>query len=111
LVLAVIAGGMVVVKYNYRNRVVTQPTIVTPTVATPTIVLTPTEAVDPDYPLWKILPYSGKGFVVVKYLAPMKLEVKTKGLDKMLVAKEVYNWLDSLGTIGKGHKISIIDSN
>lgn len=104
-------------KYGYRGEEISVNQRsdfsfqITPTVEpTPTVVeATPTEAetIDPEYPLWKLLPYSGKGFVVEKYSAPLKLVVTAKGLDKKLVEAEVKKWLESLGPKGANHKLVI----
>lgn len=105
IILTVIAVGMTVVKINQKNEeTITQD----PIQISPTLTPTPTTiATDPRYPLWDKLPYSGTGFTVEKYVSPKKLAVKAKGLDRTIVAREVFKWLKSFGEIGEGHEISI----
>ncbi len=61
--------------------------------------------VDPDYPLWQSLPYYGKGFIVDRYVKPLTLAVKTKGLDKSIAEKEVVGWLEEEGFNADSHQL------
>ena len=82
------------------------------TLITPTITITPTPEEIPSipdekeekYPAWRVLPYYGEGFVVDRYIAPLTLAVKPKGLDKKLVEEEVKKWLEENKFEGE-HKI------
>lgn len=67
--------------------------------------ITPTKSIDPEYPLWQLLPYSGKGFVIDRYAEPLMLVVKIKGIDQKIVEKEVWNWLELEGVASDSHKL------
>ncbi len=54
----------------------------------------PEEKIGEDqYPGWQLLPHPGKGFVIERYVAPLTLSVRLRGLDKKIVEKEVKGWL------------------
>jgi hypothetical protein len=106
---------MAYVKLTYKfdpNSVEIQPVVAIPTV-TESISASPTpepEISIPDqnqekYPAWKLLPYYGEGFVVDRYVAPMTMAVKPKGLDKKLVETEVRAWLEDNKFDAIKHKI------
>lgn len=105
ILLSVIAVGMIFIKINQKDNNETEQKVIQ---ISPTQTPTPTEvAIDPRYPLWDRLPYSGTGFTVEKYVSPKKLAVKAKGLDRTIVAREVFKWLKSFGEAGEGHELSI----
>jgi len=89
ITLALIAGVMGTIKWQYRNvnwEEVSQ--VITPTV-------TPTSApqINENYPLWELLPYAGKDFVVDRYMEPKILAIKIKNVDEKIVIQEIYNWI------------------
>lgn len=104
-VLLMIVIVMSVIKLTYKPDLsqtllplpATIPTeIPTPTLGGPT----PTirfEQSDADYPLWRLLPYSGKGFIVDRYTAPNTLAVIAKGIDKTIIKKAVETWIGQNG--------------
>ncbi len=117
LVLVIMIMAVIKVKYgateeNSKDK--TQSPLITPTVeelkptspaATPTI--------DPkdDYPLWRLLPYSGEGFVVDKYTAPMTLEMTITTATSQDASKAVKEWINSFPEIKRQHKIIIINQS
>lgn len=107
---------MAIIKLTYKydeNQNSDQSLVILPT---PTLTILPTPTIEeeipiiPDeneekYPAWKLLPYYGQGFVIDRYVAPMTLAVKPKGLDKKLVETEVKLWLNKNEFNGEKHKI------
>lgn len=116
ILLSFLASGMILVKFLYKEneeplRIKTDE----PIAAMPTVVQiidlvgedSDKEATseadqeeqnyDPDYPLWEVLPYHGKGFVVDRYIKPLTLAVKIKGLDRSIVEEGVDEWLEENG--------------
>lgn len=82
-----------------------EPTIMPTAEATPTI--NPSD----DYPLWRELPYTGKGFTVDKYTAPMTLQMTLTTATQSAAVKEVTVWLNSFKEVIKQHKIIIVKSS
>lgn len=68
--------------------------------------LTPTLS-EKDFPLEKYLPYSGKGFTVDKYTAPMTLQMTITTATKQQASKEVTAWINSFKEVTGQHKIII----
>jgi hypothetical protein len=103
LFLVIIVGLMATTRIAYRNYQWPKPIVETPT----TPLLTPTIAptVDESYPLWKLLPYQGKGFVVDRYIEPLTLSVTIKGIDKKIVEKEIFKWLLENKVATESHKL------
>lgn len=104
--LAMIAVGMGVVKISYQltvNSDQLEP-VIAPTV---TPIPTKTRINEEDYPLWQLLPYSEVGFVVEKYVEPLTLLVRVKGLDKAIVAEAIGKWMEENGVNPETHKIII----
>lgn len=60
-----------------------------------------------EYPLRQLLPYSGDGFTVDKYLEPLTLLVKIKEIDKKIVAEEIGKWMEANGVNPETHRIVI----
>lgn len=60
---------------------------------TPTVVPTSAPQINKDYPMWELLPYTGKDFVVDRYIEPNTLAVKTNNVNKKIVTQEIYLWL------------------
>ena len=60
---------------------------------TPTVMPTSAPQINKDYPLWELLPYNGKDFVVDHYMEMNVLAVKTENVNQKEVEKEVYDWL------------------
>jgi len=83
---------------------------VVPTVTVPTIEVTPTINPNDDYPLWRELPYVGKGFTVDKYTAPMTLEMTLTTATESAAVKEVTTWLNTFKEVTRRHKLIIINS-
>ena len=48
----------------------------------PSPTTTSAPVIDADYPLWNLLPYKGKGFVVDRYIEPLTLVVAVRELTK-----------------------------
>jgi hypothetical protein len=99
--LVVIAVGMGITKIRYRNVDWSSLNI------TPTVAPGPTSAPQSDvnYPLWKLLPYTGKDFVVDRYTQPLTLAVKIKNVDKKIVTQEVYRWMLDNKVATESHKL------
>lgn len=90
--LALIAVSMGITKIRYRN--VDWEAMVSQT--TPTVIPTSGPKIDDDYPLWELLPYTGKDFVVDRYAEPKVLAIKInaiKDIDLEVVKNDVYMWL------------------
>lgn len=108
----VIVMGFIKLTYKYDPGSATEQPIKAIVTAVPTPIPTSGEDLSPvpdvndeKYPAWKLLPYYGQGFVVDRYVAPMTIAVKPKGLDKKLVEIEVKKWLTENKFDGAGHKI------
>ena len=115
MVLSCVVIVMGFIKLTYRYDESSDPNATNqPITALATMTPTPTPEEEmpiiPDqneekYPAWKLLPYYGQGFVVDRYVEPMTVAVKPKGLDKKLVETEVRKWLDDNKFDGVNHKI------
>jgi len=103
VILLIIIGLMGMVRWSYRNYPWEKVEVKVPL----TPLLTPTSApvIDPDYPLWKLLPYKGIGFVVDRYIEPLTLAVTVKGIDKKIVEKEIVKWLIENKVATDSHKL------
>lgn len=101
IVLVLIAVGLALTKMRYQNMDWSSLEI------TPTIAPSPTSAPlsDVDYPLWKLLPYSGKDFVVDRYIKPLELAIKTKNINKKIVTEEIYKWMKENKVATESHKL------
>lgn len=97
---------------NQINEIKITPT---PTVI-PTIFLEPTinlnevkkeisQDINYNYPLGQILPYSTENFIIERYTKPLVLEVEALNTDKVLVEKEVLEWIAKNEPDGLNHKI------
>lgn len=106
IVLSLVAVAMGVIKLNYQLRITNYKLNENPI---PTIIPTPTVSTinESDYPLWRLLPYSGVGFTVDRYIEPLTLVVAVKGLDKAIVAEEIGKWMETNGIDPETHKIVI----
>ncbi len=94
LVLAIIAGLMTITKLRYKN-------VVWPEEVIPSIYISPTSEpsmvprINEEYPLWELLPYEGKSFVIERYTSPGVLSVKIdKGVNEEMVSEEIYEWME-----------------
>lgn len=106
IVLIVVIIFLVVVKQKYGIN--TENTIIFEEIAAPTATATPTiveKELDPNYPLWDKLPYSGKGFVIDRYTSPLTLVVEIRGLDRKIVEEEVLDWLASQEVATDSHEL------
>ena len=103
IILLTIIGLMGIVRWNYRNYPWKNVEVEVP--LTPPLTPTSAPIIDPDYPLWKLLPYRGIGFVVDRYIEPLTLAVKVVGIDKKIVEKEIVKWLLENKVATDSHKI------
>jgi hypothetical protein len=87
-VLVIIAVSMGITKIRYRS--IDWDSVVG--LITPTVMPTSAPQINKDYPLWELLPYTGKDFVVDRYIKENELAIKTDA-DKKIVIQEVYKWL------------------
>jgi hypothetical protein len=113
LILIILILTVVKIKYGNRSQISDIRPQVLPTAAPtqiPTPEATPTINPNDEYPLWRELPYSGKGFRVDKYTAPMTLQVTIGTTPQPVAVKELTTWLNSFKEITKQHKIIIINS-
>lgn len=101
IILVLIALGMALTKIRYRNVDWSSLNI------TPTVAPSPTSAPlsDVNYPLWKLLPYTGKNFVVDRYTQPLTLAIKTENVNKKIVTQEVYKWMLENKVATESHKL------
>lgn len=99
--LVIIALGMALTKIRYRN-VDWSSLEITPT-ATPSPTSAPLS--DVNYPLWKLLPYTEKDFVVDRYTQPLTLAIKTENVNKKIVTQEVYKWMLENKVATESHKL------
>ena len=85
------------------------------TTTTPTTVATvttvPTKTEENDYPLFKQLPYYGKGYIIEKYVAPLTLRMILNGATEAKATLDVKMWLRSQGKLGDNHKIILETDN
>ena len=117
--LTVIVVAMSVIKITYKpdnleiiNQQIGQhgTTItLTPTTAPEPSVTEPETNYDEDFPLWQLLPYSGAGFTVDRYLSPKTLGVKIKGIDKKIVEERIKQWLLQNKIEEESHKIEYLN--
>jgi len=98
--LVIIAVYMGVTKIRYRN-VDWESLYIT---ITPTIMPTRAPQMNADYPLWELLPYTGKDFVVDRYIKEKEMAIKTNA-DKKMVTQEVYKWLLENKVATESHKL------
>lgn len=100
------------IRYGYKRDGNEQLPIPTPF---PTAIIAathvPTKAVEVDYPLFKQLPYYGKGFIVEKYIAPLTLRMILNGATEAKATNDVKIWLRSQGKLGDNHKIELETDN
>lgn len=99
--LVIIALLMGITKIRYRN--VNWDEVYR--AVTPTVVPTSAPQIDNDYPLWRLLPYTGKDFVVDRYTEPGVLAVKTKLVNKKIITKEIYKWISENKVATESHKL------
>jgi hypothetical protein len=99
-VLFLIAVSMGITKIKYRN--VNWDEVANR--LTPTVMPTSAPQINKDYPLWELLPYKGKDFVVDRYIVERELAVKTNA-DKKIVSQEVYKWLLENKVATESHKL------
>ena len=117
LILVVMIMTVVKVKYgiNEENpKPKNQNPINTPTIEIikPTSpAATPTVDVSDDYPLWRQLPYSGNGFTVDKYTAPMTLQMTITTATTIVASKAVKEWINSFPEIKRQHKIIVVNQS
>jgi len=98
--LVVIAIYMGITKIRYRNVNWDEVSGLN----IPTLVPTSAPQINADYPLWELLPYTGKDFVVDRYIKEKELAIKTNA-NKKIVAQEVYEWLLENKVATESHKL------
>ncbi|KKQ31403.1 MAG: hypothetical protein US68_C0004G0006 [Candidatus Shapirobacteria bacterium GW2011_GWE1_38_10] len=96
----IIAAWMGITKIRYRN---VDWDFVSGLI-TPTVMPTRAPQINADYPLWELLPYTGKDFVVDRYTEPLVLAIKTN-INKNTVTQEVYKWLLENNVATESHKL------
>lgn len=72
---------------------------------TPTVMPTSAPQINKNYPLWELLPYAGKDFLVDRYMEPLVLVIKTNNLNKKTVSEEVYGWMLENKIATESHKL------
>lgn len=94
LALAILVGLMTITKIRYKN-------VVWPEEVKPSIYISPTSEpsvaprINEEYPLWELLPYEGKNFIIERYTSPGVLSVKiNKGADEKKISEEIYKWIE-----------------
>ncbi|MFA6518196.1 MAG: hypothetical protein WCV93_00910 [Candidatus Shapirobacteria bacterium] len=117
--LGAIVVAMSVIKITYKpdkneiiNQQISQPGVtiaLTPTVEPEPPITEPETNYDEDFPLWQLLPYSGAGFTVDRYLSPKTLGVKIKGIDKKIVEERIKTWLLQNKIEEGSHKIEYLN--
>lgn len=98
--LALIAILMGITKIRYRNV----DWSLSETLISPTIKPTSAPQKNASYPLWELLPYTGKDFIVSRYAEPLVLTIKTNA-DKKIVSEEVYKWMLENKVATESHKL------
>lgn len=103
ILLAFIAVLMGLTRFKYRNYQWVEPEIAIQ--ISPTQAPTPTSApvMDEVYPLYNLLPYQGKDFLVDSYSEPLTLNVITSGNIKT-ITKEINKWLIKNNVATESHK-------
>ena len=117
LVLVVMIMTVVKVKYGVveenpktKNQKPTNtPTVVMLKPTSPAV--TPTIDVSDDYPLWRQLPYSGDGFTVDKYTAPMTLQMTITTATSTAASNAIKEWINSFPEIKRQHKIILVNQS
>ena len=110
ILLSFVAVGMGIIKIVYKegsNQTKIESITPTPTAsqlgeqATPTI----DSSFDKNYPLWRLLPFSGEGFTVEKYVSPLTLSVGLSGANKKTVIKELEKLFEENKIATDSHKL------
>jgi len=112
LILIILGMTGLKIRYGYQDKKEIEqklPTTIPTLIVTVTTVPTKTEEV--DYPLFKLLPYYGKGFIVEKYVAPLTLRMILNGATEVKATNDVKAWLRSQGKLGDNHKIELETEN
>jgi hypothetical protein len=101
IILVAMAIWMGITKIRYRNVDWSSLNI------TPTVAPSPTSAPQSDvnYPLWALLPYTGKDFVVDRYTEPLTLAIKIKSVNQKIVTEEVYQWMLDNKVATESHRL------
>jgi hypothetical protein len=73
----------------------------------PSVTTVPTKTEETEYPLFKKLPYYGKGYIIEKYVAPLTLKMILNGATEKSATNDVKVWLRSQGKAGDNHKIEL----
>ena len=102
--LAFIALLMGLTRFKYRNYQWEEPKIAIQ--ISPTQAITPTSApkIEVVYPLYSLLPYKGKDFLIDSYSEPLTLNVITAGNIKT-ITKEINKWLILNNIATESHKL------
>lgn len=109
LLLIIIGMSALKVRYGYKtveNELKPNELPLTPTVVA-TVTTIPTKAQEIEYPLFKLLPYYGKGYIIEKYVAPLTLKMILNGATEAKATNDVKVWLRSQGKLGDNHIIEL----
>lgn len=108
ILLAFVAVLMGLTRWKYKNYQWNE--VQTVIQMSPTQMPTPTSEPTQEelYPLYNLLPFKGKGFVVDSYLTPFVLNVITTGNIKT-VTKDIYKWMEKNKVATESHKLIFSD--
>ena len=94
---------LTVTKISYKPEINQNPTQIVVVSPTPTIEINIIETKN-NYPLEKILPYSGINFNILNYSKPLTLVVKVKSKDQDKTTKEMLDLFEKQGIDIESHK-------
>ncbi|OIP86889.1 hypothetical protein CO009_03975 [Candidatus Shapirobacteria bacterium CG_4_8_14_3_um_filter_35_11] len=108
ILLAFVAVLMGLTRWKYKNY--QWPEAEVAIQISPTSMPTPTSKPTNEelYPLYNLLPFKGKDFVVDSYLTPFVLNVITAGNIKT-VTKDIYKWMIENKVATESHKLIFSD--
>ena len=102
ILLALVAVSMGYVKWKYRNVNWEEST----RLITPTVMPTSVPQINDKYPLWSLLPYTEKDFVVDRYVEPLVMAIKIKKeANEKLISEEVFEWMRENKIATESHKL------
>lgn len=108
---------LIFIKLIYSGKNNNQTEVIVPIITpTPVVSVEPTistkefqteisQEINYDYPLAQILPYSTENFIIERYTKPLVIEVEALNSDKVLVEKQVMEWINKNGSTAESHKI------
>lgn len=101
ILLGLIAVTMAITKIRYRNVDWEE----TSRLITPTVMPIKASQNNENYPLWGLLPYQGKDFVIDRYAEPKVLVIKTEKTNEDIIKEEVYKWMRENKVATESHKL------